>query len=86
MDEDTKTIRGAEDASKRGRKASVVSVVPNVLTRKVSWKLRSEGGEVLSAGRHMPALLIKTSRRPNFDLTCWTASAMEFSEVMLSKH
>lgn len=86
MEEDTKTTRGAEDAVKRGIKASVASVVPKVLTVYVSWKLRSEGAEVLSAGRHIPALLTKTSRRPNFEVTCWTASVMDFSEVMLSKH
>lgn len=84
MKEDTKTTRGAEDAVKRGIKASVVSVAPKVLTANVSWKLRSEGGEVLSSFRHTPALLINTSRRPNFDFTCWTTSAIELSEVTLS--
>lgn len=86
MEEDTKTTRGAEDAVRRGIKASVASVVPKALTVNVSWKLRSEGAEVLSAGRHIPALFTKTSRRPNFEVTCWTASAMDFSEVMLSKY
>lgn len=84
MEEDTKTMRGAEDAVKRGIKASVVSVVPKVLTVNVSWKLRSEGAEVLSPARHIPALLTKTSRRPNFDVACWTALEMDFSEVMLN--
>lgn len=86
MEEDTKTIRGAEDAFSRGIKASVVSVAPNVLTVNVSWKLRSEGAEVLSSARHIPALFTKTSRRPNFDVTCSTALAIDFSEVILSKY
>lgn len=84
MEEDTKTIRGVEDAVRRGINASVVSVVPKVLTVNVSWKFSSEGAAVLSARMHTPALLTKTSRRPNFDVTCWTASAMDFSDVMLS--
>jgi hypothetical protein len=64
------TTRGAGDRLRRGMKASVVSAAPNVLTLNVSWKARSVGVEVLSVLRQTPALLINTSRRPNFEVTC----------------
>jgi hypothetical protein len=32
----------------------------------------------------IPALLIKTSRRPNFEVTCWAAVAIDSSEVKLN--
>ncbi len=78
-----KTTRGADDALRRGIKASVVSAAPKVLTPNVSWKAARVGGDEYSVLRHIPALLIKTSRRPNFEVTCWAAAVIDSSEVTL---
>jgi hypothetical protein len=72
------------DALRRGIKASVVSAAPKVLTAKISWYVvRRAGPERLSSLRAIPALLIKTSRRPNLEVTCWAAVAIDSSEVTL---
>jgi len=82
--EDKKTTRGAEDLLRRGMKASVVSAAPKVLTANVSWKcLRRAGPVASSSSTHNPALLIKTSRRPNLEVTCSAAAAIDSSEVTL---
>ena len=81
-----KTIRGAVEALRRGIKASVVNAAPKVLTAKISWYVvRSAGPERPSSLRAIPALLIKTSRRPNIEVTCWAAVAIDSSEVTVQQ-
>lgn len=83
--EDMKTMRGAVDALRGEMKASVVSAAPKELTAKLSWYVvRRAGPERFSSLRAIPALLIKTSRRPNLEVTCWAAVAIDSSEVTLN--
>lgn len=91
--DDINTTRGDEDEESREVKASVTMALLKVLTAKVLWYVarspepsrgasRPEAGQP-SSSMQMPALFIRTSRRPNFEEIKETALAMESSEVIL---
>lgn len=91
--EDINTIRGDEEDESRGVKASVTRTVLILLTSKVSRNVSrslspssgasfSEVGQP-SSDKQMPALLTRTSSRPNCEETAETALEIESSEAIL---
>lgn len=77
-------ILGFDDFLSRGMTASVRIVGPNTLVSKIARRVSRDGHFSVGPSGQIPALLMKTSRRPKSASSFWAAAVMVESFVASS--